>query len=280
MTDNRTTERLMAMLEERGVSFQTHYLHVSWCVGSKLYEAVDNLDGTLTVSSLTPEQAIAATLGSGTLTAEQVREAIERHSLSYGELGRYFHDLSWQAIANELNAELGGGNCARCAEDMGRYADSLCDPLKERIAELLRCLENDWHIHASWDGLRKFWCIELTDEGVRIRDAAHGALTAEQVREAVMSADRWEKPMGDTGLTNTHLIIRDDGWQAIADELSAELGSVTCEMYRDEIGMWHCKACESGADSDGDGTLYEWCDSWAPNFCPLCGKQVLKAVGR
>ena len=51
-----------------------------------------------------------------------------------------------------------------------------------------------------------------------------GKLTAEQVREAVMSADRWEKPMGNTGLTNTHLIIRDDGWQAIADELNAKLG--------------------------------------------------------
>ena len=36
--------------------------------------------------------------------------------------------------------------------------------------ELLRCLENDWHIRASWDGLRKFWCIELTEEGVRLRD--------------------------------------------------------------------------------------------------------------
>lgn len=37
--------------------------------------------------------------------------------------------------------------------------------------DLLRCLENDWHIRASWDGLRKFWCIELTEEGVRLRDA-------------------------------------------------------------------------------------------------------------
>ena len=37
--------------------------------------------------------------------------------------------------------------------------------------ELLRCLENDWNIRASWDGLRKFWSIELTEEGVRLRDA-------------------------------------------------------------------------------------------------------------
>ena len=51
-------------------------------------------------------------------------------------------------------------------------------------------------------------------------------LTAEQVRDAVMSADRWEKPMGNTGLTNTHLIIRDDGWRAIANELNAELKNV------------------------------------------------------
>ena len=82
-------------------------------------------------------------------------------------------------MTDNRTTELGGGNCARCAEDMGRYADSLCDPLKERIAELLRCLENDWHIHASWDGLRKFWCIELTEEGVKLRDAARAERTCE-----------------------------------------------------------------------------------------------------
>ena len=37
--------------------------------------------------------------------------------------------------------------------------------------ELLRCLENDWNISASWDGLRRFWHIVLTEEGVRLRDA-------------------------------------------------------------------------------------------------------------
>ena len=65
MTDNRTTELLHKLLDKRSLSYQTHYLSTSWCVGSKLYEAVDNLDGTLTVGYLTPEQAIAATLGAG-----------------------------------------------------------------------------------------------------------------------------------------------------------------------------------------------------------------------
>ena len=64
---------------------------------------------------------------------------------------------------------------------------------------------------------------ERIDELITAATLESGTLTADQVREAVMSADRWEKPMSNTGLTNTHLVIRDDGWQAIADELNAEL---------------------------------------------------------
>lgn len=81
MTNNRTTELLCKLLEERGVSCQTDYLHVVWRVGPKLYDAVDNFDGTLTVSNITPEQAIAATLGSER-EAELVRamEDVLRHS--------------------------------------------------------------------------------------------------------------------------------------------------------------------------------------------------------
>jgi len=172
MTDNRTTELLCKLLEERGVSCQTHYLHVSWRVGPKLYVAVDNLDGTLTIDNLTPEQAIAATLGvdvkdcenllwefigaldvadatdadkkpivsdcarriaatlgGGTLTAEQVREAVLKRGNVMGP--RFYGD--WQAIADELNAraertcrlidceredglnpDIGGKRCSNC----------------------------------------------------------------------------------------------------------------------------------------------------------------------
>lgn len=50
----------------------------------------------------------------------------------------------------------------------------------------------------------------------------------------------------------------------------------TCEMYRDEDGVWHCKSCEDGADkiTGSDGELNNWCDSWHPNFCPNCGCRV------
>lgn len=62
VTDNRTTELLRKLLDERGVKYKSHYLHTSWYAGTKLYMATDDMNGTLTVDNLTPEQAIAATL--------------------------------------------------------------------------------------------------------------------------------------------------------------------------------------------------------------------------
>lgn len=52
------------------------------------------------------EQAIAMTLGIGTLTAEQVSKATYAHSI-HADCA----DADWQAIADELNAALGGGEC-------------------------------------------------------------------------------------------------------------------------------------------------------------------------
>lgn len=55
------------------------------------------------------EQAIAATLGNGTLTAEQVRECVQHvyhEGYSDGSVRRGAHidETDWQAIADELNA--------------------------------------------------------------------------------------------------------------------------------------------------------------------------------
>ena len=94
--------------------------------------------------------------------------------------------------------------------------------------ELIRYLENDWNISASWDGLRKFWCIELTEEGVKLRDAVYGTLTAEQVREVI------DKHGINDGLIYS---VLKGSFQAIADELNATLGGgkLTAEQLRDAI---------------------------------------------
>lgn len=59
---------------------------------------------------------------------------------------------------------------------------SLCDRVQELQAEnaklreqtelLVTLLRNDCDIEASWDGLRKFWYIGLTESGCLMRDRA------------------------------------------------------------------------------------------------------------
>ena len=122
MTGNRTTEPLNKLLSQRVIEYKTNYLHTSWRAGSKLYDAVSNFDGTYIVDNLSPEQAIAATLGSGTLTAEQVSEAIYAHSI-HADCA----DADWQAIADELNAELGSGTCEFVDDSDGEPSPPKCN---------------------------------------------------------------------------------------------------------------------------------------------------------
>ena len=115
MTDNRTTE-LRELLDERGVEWSETVNSIgcvfTWYESAYFGEvgAMDNCDGYLYFNGLngvclTPEQAIAATLGNGTLTAEQVQAVIFAHSSCAGRVdGKYFaEDIRMQAIADELN---------------------------------------------------------------------------------------------------------------------------------------------------------------------------------
>ena len=61
------TERLRELLDARGVQVVDNVFGITWDYYSDPHTATDSLDGTRTliVSGLTPEQAIAATLGAG-----------------------------------------------------------------------------------------------------------------------------------------------------------------------------------------------------------------------
>lgn len=107
------TDELRRLLDERGVAHSDHYLSTTWRDGHGILHLAGEpmADGSLVVDMLTPEQAIAATLGSGTLTAEQVCETVEKHwhdlpaeydMTEATALPEYSYD--WQAIADELNA--------------------------------------------------------------------------------------------------------------------------------------------------------------------------------
>ena len=91
-----------------------------------------------------------------------VRDAIERHSDAAGGNGRDFHNGAYAAIADEL-------------------AD-----VQPPYSQLLALLRDKWHIDCSWDGLRQFWNVELTDEGVSERaerDAAIAAMLRPEVTQ-------------------------------------------------------------------------------------------------
>lgn len=109
-----STEVLRELLDERGVEYTTsdHAVPVTEWNGFTVAQLMT--DSETLVASLTPQQAIAATLGERSkteqngVTAEQVRKAIEENS---------WVDLNWQAIADELNAMLGAGTCHVTVQD-------------------------------------------------------------------------------------------------------------------------------------------------------------------
>ena len=59
------TERIRAMLDERGVEYIENDFGITWSYYNDPHTATESMDGTLIVTGLTPEQAIEATLGKG-----------------------------------------------------------------------------------------------------------------------------------------------------------------------------------------------------------------------
>lgn len=63
------TERLRQLLDERGVEWRYDQGTVTWChdgMRAEAYRGINDLDLVVRMCRLTPEQAIAATLGRGT----------------------------------------------------------------------------------------------------------------------------------------------------------------------------------------------------------------------
>ena len=114
------TDKLRELLDKRGVKW-TEWLPrtaTCWTDGTHGFVADPNDDGRLwlSMSMMTPEQAIAATLGCRELTAEQVRKCAKEvyfEGYNDGSVGRgpHIEETDWQWIANKLNAELEEKTC-------------------------------------------------------------------------------------------------------------------------------------------------------------------------
>jgi len=252
MTDNRTTELLREGLTERGVEWRSGLEGVTF-VGDWCFVEYEN--GKLAATCepvLTPDQAIAATLGS------------DRHPYEQRITG---DGSNWCEIMRDAYDGLMANACESCTpEQMEQLVDHIRAELGSELPydELIRCLENDWNISASWDGLRKFWCIELTEEGVKLRDAVHGKLTAEQVWRAVDPRSVCVPEKGDKE------------WQAIADELNAERHVETCRITASSTdGLCSDNPRHYFELSCGHSFTINGLD--APIACAVCGKVVKNA---
>lgn len=164
------TEELRRLLDERGVR------HEKAEDDTTIYYDSDGNRYTYNVNpesgwaqlfgyNLTPEQAIAATLGevrAGSsrfeLTAEQVHEAIFNGS-SYASFdgAKYYADgIGMQAIADELNAALGGSECEQVLADCD---DGLMPPF---TAHCSKC-KTEW-------GFTPKFCPECGAKVTGVRD--------------------------------------------------------------------------------------------------------------
>lgn len=148
------TDELRTLLDERGVEWRGG-LPTETIVKEPIDALyVERPDGRMHVyfrSYLTPEQAVAATLGRGMLTADDVRDLIELHSDASGGNGCDFHNGAYVAIADELNAMLGSSNCTNnertgtCIADETDIWECICDGIgrygKRVTVHVMECSE-------------------------------------------------------------------------------------------------------------------------------------------
>ena len=90
-----------------------------------------------------------------------------------------------QLHADQAHWEL--GNCPHCPNVVSlQEALEQNAKLREQMERLVTLLRVDCDIEASWDGLRKFWSIELTEGGCLMRDrVCKGEAENAKLRELV-----------------------------------------------------------------------------------------------
>ena len=252
MTDNRTTEptateRIIATLRERGVQFATYGNtdRVWWTTENGVaWYAQDRPNANdLYVkleAVLTPDQAIAATLG---------KPKAKSHPYGY-------------------ERDTGAYDCTRC--ECGCINDisaTYCNDCGGEI-EIDGSAEKEYYDgyskHTVFAKKHDDGSLEFRERRYVPEDAAtlgSGTLTAEQVRECVQSV--YMEGYSD-GSVNRGAHIDETDWQAIADELNSRTER-TCRNVEDSKVFWFiCSEC---------GHLQQLATML--NYCQKCGAKVV-----
>lgn len=196
------------------------------------------------------DNRMTESLESGTLTTEQVKEAIERHSSwVVGTINCfYFNDGTYEAIADELNATISGES-----------ASDLVDRARDMARDIQRNLGRNLYSQKDAGTLQETsaMLMELANELDNTRF---------QLNMARDDMDRFIGNMNEM----IDEEVREEVREAIADEPNAKIGG-TCELIYDDEGILSCSRC---------GRHVDMIISGEDNFCSGCGRLIQKAAKR
>lgn len=211
-------EELRRLLDERGVAHSDHYFSTTWRDGCGMLHLAGEpmADGSLVVDMLTPEQAVIATLG-GEINGDTsdgyhtFNELYHHRAVLFSVIVSEFSSMAWKARKHHDGTMYDGMFIVGLDTPWGQASYHYdIDP----YWDMFDCEERE--SAPEWDGHTPDEAIERIG---KLATLGGGKLTAEQVRNAAKSNSRqYESPVDDG------VWIREYDWQAIADELNAELG--------------------------------------------------------
>ena len=146
-----------------------------------------------------------------------------------------WYDLAvkMQAEADALTEER--DRLSRQVELKDGIIDGLRQSLDEIMAErnaLVHCLEADHGLKASWDGLRKFWNIEITEERMEARDEVMAELN-----RLAAEHDVWQRTADDYKECKDALVAERDALQAKLDDFDGDCycGATVVQWYEHSV---------------------------------------------
>lgn len=139
--------------------------------------------------------------------------------------------------------------------------------LREQMERLVTLLRADCDIEASWDGLRKFWSIGLTEDGCLMRDRACKAeAESAKLRELVERLQPTDSDGNVLDIADTVHMLRseydgDHEWDDVVVELALTKWGGDRWIVRGSKGeAWACDCAKTGYDEDA----YEGSDDVEP----------------
>jgi len=125
--------------------------------------------------------------------------------------------------------------------------------LREQMERLVTLLRVDCDIDASWDGLRRFWSIGLTEDGCLMRDRA-------------CKAEAENAKLRD-GANAMRQLYEDELKHALADNAKLQ------ELCATVIDDWMSKVCPSFPFCEFGGEYQDCTDE-------TCGNQIYRQMAR